>query len=632
MGRRYLFGPVAAFPAENLLQFRAAGDCLTFGASGKADISITSCASWSEFCARLPADWRPEFIALYLAYSGAPEWLWSAPLPLVGLAADWNFLWSHYRHCLRGLELILTDTTGVEKMQQAGIEHARAANLFGLDRAYVDYSWPNGTRDIDVLFVGNMSVVQSERLAWLGRLAQLADRYRVVIRAGVFGDEYRELLSRARIVFNRSIRGECNRRVFEAAAAGALLFQEAENLEVSAYLEEGMEYIAYTSGNLERLLGYYLEHEEERRAIAEAGRARVRSYSFATLWETHLNLIEREWPGMQERLGTRLSAEQCGKTGSEALLRRTTQLLCSTESIDATLVQELTAAVAEQPASASLHNALGLTLASHGESAEAVTVHFRNAFENDRLHVLAGLNAVEALARSGQRQHAMETATVCLATLDQTEPEKLHALDEAHYPTAYDLFRVEWESAGWKNAGDRIAESRAKWELLRWRLYNLLAELTGDAIFVYEACLIRPDLPVTRSLLGTALLSMGRAREAVSHLKFAVEQNPFDCESARKLNEALASANDEAERRRLARERRLLSRSAPKFVPPEAWFMDAPPVGDELASIMILCCNELDVTRLCLESVLRHTRRPFELILVNNGSTDGTRANASHLL
>src|SRR5205807_214149 len=41
----------------------------------------------------------------------------------------------------------------------------------------------------------------------------------------VFGDEYRKLLSRARIVFNRSIRGECNKRVFEAAATGALLFQ-----------------------------------------------------------------------------------------------------------------------------------------------------------------------------------------------------------------------------------------------------------------------------------------------------------------------------------------------------------------------------------------------------------------------
>jgi len=46
--------------------------------------------------------------------------------------------------------------------------------------------------------------------------------------------------------------------------------------------------------------------------------------------------------------------------------------------------------------------------------------------------------------------------------------------------------------------------------------------------------------------------------------------------------------------------------------------------GDELASIIILCCNELDYNRQCLESVLQHTRGPYELILVDNGSTDGT--------
>jgi glycosyltransferase involved in cell wall biosynthesis len=45
---------------------------------------------------------------------------------------------------------------------------------------------------------------------------------------------------------------------------------------------------------------------------------------------------------------------------------------------------------------------------------------------------------------------------------------------------------------------------------------------------------------------------------------------------------------------------------------------------NNLASIIILCCNELDYTRLCLESVLRSTQGAFELILVDNGSTDRT--------
>ena len=52
--------------------------------------------------------------------------------------------------------------------------------------------------------------------------------------------------------------------------------------------------------------------------------------------------------------------------------------------------------------------------------------------------------------------------------------------------------------------------------------------------------------------------------------------------------------------------------------------MNPSPDAADLASLIILCCNQLDYTRLCLESVLRHTHVPYELVLVDNGSTDGT--------
>ena len=43
------------------------------------------------------------------------------------------------------------------------------------------------------------------------------------------------------------------------------------------------------------------------------------------------------------------------------------------------------------------------------------------------------------------------------------------------------------------------------------------------------------------------------------------------------------------------------------------------------ASIIILSYNQLAHTRACLESIARHTPEPYELILVDNGSTDGTQ-------
>jgi GT2 family glycosyltransferase/Flp pilus assembly protein TadD/2-polyprenyl-3-methyl-5-hydroxy-6-metoxy-1,4-benzoquinol methylase len=52
--------------------------------------------------------------------------------------------------------------------------------------------------------------------------------------------------------------------------------------------------------------------------------------------------------------------------------------------------------------------------------------------------------------------------------------------------------------------------------------------------------------------------------------------------------------------------------------------IDAPPTECGLTSIIILMHNQLDATRQCLASIEAHTPEKHELILVDNGSTDGT--------
>ncbi|MCI0460905.1 MAG: glycosyltransferase [Gemmataceae bacterium] len=54
---------------------------------------------------------------------------------------------------------------------------------------------------------------------------------------------------------------------------------------------------------------------------------------------------------------------------------------------------------------------------------------------------------------------------------------------------------------------------------------------------------------------------------------------------------------------------------------------EGPPVavaGTGLASILIPCCGQLEYTKVCVPSVLRHSRMPFELIFLDVGSLDGT--------
>ena len=50
-----------------------------------------------------------------------------------------------------------------------------------------------------------------------------------------------------------------------------------------------------------------------------------------------------------------------------------------------------------------------------------------------------------------------------------------------------------------------------------------------------------------------------------------------------------------------------------------------------LVSILIPCCGMLEYTKLCVPSVLRHSRPPFELIFIDIGSLDGTAEYLSGL-
>ena len=50
--------------------------------------------------------------------------------------------------------------------------------------------------------------------------------------------------------------------------------------------------------------------------------------------------------------------------------------------------------------------------------------------------------------------------------------------------------------------------------------------------------------------------------------------------------------------------------------------------GNGLASVVVPCWNQRAFTRACVAALLRHTRAPWELILVDNGSDDGTDAYA----
>lgn len=561
--RRYLFGPVDdGYALDNLGEARASGECKVFAPSGRPDVLVRHGDAWEDVLARLPDGWGPDFLVLFLAYRTIPPALWEAPLPRIGLAADWDVLWHRYRHAIPRCDLVFTDARGVRLLRRAGATNGEHGNLFGCARPFLD-DRPPAERDIDVLYVGSLHPAHKrERLPWLGRVVRaLGDDWNVVVRTDVDRVEYLELLRRARIVFNRSIRGECNLRTFETVAAGGLLFQEAENEEVRRYLRPADECVLYTGATVEPLLRRYLADEPERARIAAAGRARAASFGFAELWRGMLETIDERRPDL-----VGLSGE-----GDELLHRFWETFTASTGpdrccDADDETIERLEAAL-ERRRRPELHLLLGLAIARRAQRLERfdracvadVARRFRQAVDLAPTRPIFRLDLAEALWRLGRESEAALECRRALDDLNRADALAPGDLELAHFPPAFDTFRVEWERAAWADADERSAKRR----LVRWRLHSLLATLTDDLAHYRAAASLRDDLWVSHAALGRALVRAGRPSEGAEHLRRAAELNPFDERLLPELLGALRATGDDGRARAAAEELRLLRRAAP---------------------------------------------------------------------
>jgi spore maturation protein CgeB len=100
----------------------------------------------------------------------------------------------------------------------------------------------------------------------------------VGVRPGLYGDAYREKLSRAKVsicFLSRWNRDVYTRRVFEIPACGGFLFCERSAFMETLYQDQQEAVFFGSSEEFVDKLRYYLEHEPQRRAIAEAGRERL---------------------------------------------------------------------------------------------------------------------------------------------------------------------------------------------------------------------------------------------------------------------------------------------------------------------------------------------------------------------
>ena len=111
--------------------------------------------------------------------------------------------------------------------------------------------------------------------------------------------EVSEKYAESRLVFNRSINGDANMRVFEALCSGSCLVTDRVPDMAKLGLIDGVHFAGFNGpGDVEELVRHLLAHPEEREAIAAAGRAEVLArHTYADrmkLLLEKLNLHERE--------------------------------------------------------------------------------------------------------------------------------------------------------------------------------------------------------------------------------------------------------------------------------------------------------------------------------------------------
>jgi len=150
----------------------------------------------------------------------------------------------------------------------------------------------SGSRDIEVAFFGQTGDYRGVRRKYLSYLlgSGVALYYSAYSKEQQSThDEYYEILKKTKIGinFSMSVSGhQLKARVFEVMHSGAMLLEE-RNDQIAAYFTEDLDYVAFSNEKemLEKIQ-YYLQHDEERLAIARSGYLKVRSnFTGRQFWE-----------------------------------------------------------------------------------------------------------------------------------------------------------------------------------------------------------------------------------------------------------------------------------------------------------------------------------------------------------
>jgi tetratricopeptide (TPR) repeat protein len=495
--------------------------------------------SYAKIATHFPSGWQPQvYLHWSLEYNPVPQGLEEAECFTVGIVGDWNLGGQAFQQVGGAFDLLLADKEGCTRLQAAGYENVRYARLWAYD-ARLHRRLEGVERDLDIVMVGNFNHdVQYERSRWLARIARLSRKYRVCVTSKVFGEDYVRLLNRAKIVFNRSIRGEINMRAYEAPACGAVMFYERENPEIQDILTDRQECVLYGEDDLEALLDYYLRHDEEREQIAEAGYRKIQAHSYEQHLAEALTTVEsamRE-DGPRSRVFLSLPpAERSCRYAYQWMLIPDLRNLVAAEALLLNIQSQATERADIANALAYLTGAVAdLLPASEEQSAirQQAIRHAQRALELRPDYAVARLNLAHLCqADTGQ---VIETELAQVIQTLRADTIRAEQLCGPYYPRRFEAFDVELERSWGYYRPDSQDWTAAMRTLILWSAWTDLSEYAFNgqrfleaAQYATEAVLLRPEVGAGCYRLARALRLLGHREGAEARYRQAIETAPF---------------------------------------------------------------------------------------------------------
>jgi GT2 family glycosyltransferase/tetratricopeptide (TPR) repeat protein/2-polyprenyl-3-methyl-5-hydroxy-6-metoxy-1,4-benzoquinol methylase len=436
----------------------------------------------------------------------------------------------------------------------------------------------------DVAFIGNVNTLHRHHL-----LESVQRRFPASFVGQAPHTQIADIYSRARIVINYSWGDDLNMRVFEALACGALLITNRLGDPGQAELFTDRTHLVEFRSPDEALdlIDHYLRHNDEREQIAAAGhqealRAHTYRHRMQQLLDRMEVLMERQEQGDPHRARPPVSGWPARSHGSDYLHWPRPDLL--------RLVPREAGRVLD----------VGCAAGVFGET-------------------LKKRQACEVVGIESDPRAAAEARTRLDEVLE-ADVEALPLSDLGQFDAII--------------CGDVLEHLRDPGAVLT----RLRGILSPDGVLIASLPNVR-HMDVVAGLVEGNWTYAPAGQLDVSHLRFftrrsaeqLLEEAGFQVGAVRGVPGPGYAGWEQAGRPGQLEAGHLgISGLSPEeaqefFV--DQWLLTAtcaPAVDWGVTSIILLTHNELPYTQLCLESIRKHTHLPYELVVVDNGSTDGT--------